>query len=129
MRKLLYVFVAMLALGCSSAHPEEAAAEAAKTYYKLLADGSPDRFLEGKIGADSLPEGYCQQLLEVYRQYLSDIQEKHGGFKEITVSPNVGRRDTALNLVYAFLLLSFNDSIEEEITVPMVEQDGQWLMK
>ncbi len=129
MRKLMFVFIAMLALGCSSAQPEEEAAEAAKDYYKLLAEGSPDRFLEGKIAVGSLPEGYCEQLVEVFRQHLSEIKEKHGGIKDVAVSPNVGRRDTTLNLVYAFLLLSYSDSTQEEITVPMVEQDGQWYMK
>jgi len=129
MRKLLFVFVAMLVQGCSSAQPEEVAAETAMGFYKLLAEGSPDKFLDGKLAADSLPEGYSEQLEKVYRQYLSEIQEKHGGIKEVSISPNVGRTDTTLNLVYAFLLLSYNDSTQEEITVPMVEHDGQWFMK
>ena len=53
----------------------------------------------------------------------------HGGISEVRISPNVGRRDTTLQLTYAFLLLCFADSTQEEIVVPMVEKDGQWYMK
>jgi len=129
MRKLVYIFLALLVIGCSSQSAEEKAAEAAKTYYENLAKDFPEGFLEGKLGVDSLPAEYCEQLLDVYRQYVSEVEEKHGGIRSVSVSANVGRRDTILNVVYAFLLLSFNDSTQEEILVPMVEQNGRWLMK
>ena len=32
-------------------------------------------------------------------------------------------------VVYAFLLLQFRDSTQEEIVVPMVERDGEWVLK
>ncbi len=129
MRRLIYFFLALLAFGCSSLPPERKAAEAAKAYYENLAKDFPEGFMEGKLGVDSLPADYCEQLLDVYRQYISEIGEKHGGIKEVSVSANVGRRDTTLNIMYAFLLLSYNDSTQEEISVPMVEQNGRWLMK
>ncbi len=129
MRNLLYVFLVLLTIGCSSEQPEKAAAEAAKSFYERLVQGFPEGFLEGKLGVDSLPTAYCEQLIEVYRQYLSDVQEKHRGIQQVSVSPNVGHRDTTLHVVYAFLLLSYNDSTQEEISVPMVERNGQWLMK
>ena len=58
-----------------------------------------------------------------------ETKDKHNGLNEVQVSDNVARRDTSLNLTYAFLLLCYGDSTEEEITVPMVKHDGQWLMK
>ena len=36
---------------------------------------------------------------------------------------------TTFHVVYAFLLLSYGDSTQEEITVPMVNVDGDWKMK
>ena len=94
-----------------------------------MLEGFPDGFLEGKAGYDSLPADYRQQLMKANEQYLQDIQQHHEGLHAVAISPNVGRRDSTLHLVYAFLLLSYNDSTQEEITVPMVEVDGKWKMR
>ena len=119
----------LTATGCSQPSPEQKAAEAAQHYYQLLADGDVVRFLEGKSAVDSLPGDYCEQLLAVYRQYLADVRDKHGGISHISVSPQVARRDSTLGLTHAFLLLHFRDSLQEEIAVPMVERDGEWRMR
>lgn len=94
-----------------------------------LTDGCPDDFVDGKVGADSMPAGYRAQLLKACEQYMAKLAGQHGGVREVCVSANVGRRDTAQHLTYAFLLLCFNDSAQEEITVPMVEVDGVWKMR
>ena len=60
---------------------------------------------------------------------MADMVSKHGGLTDVAVSPNIGRRDTSIHVTYAFLLLSFRDSTQEEIAVPMVEVDGEWRMK
>jgi hypothetical protein len=116
-------------LGCSSSTPEEQAARAARAYYQHLIDDRPAEFLQGKADADSLPDSYRAQLLMAINQYRADMLDKHNGLNEVRVSDNVARRDTSLHLTYAFLLLCYGDSTQEEITVPMVERDGQWLMK
>lgn len=118
-------------VACNSASPEQQAAESAKEYYDLLMEGDAVRFLEQKAGADTLPADYGEQLLAAVRQYQADIQLKHGGLREVSISENVGRSDTVNGcpIVHAFLLLSYADSTQEEITVPMVERDGRWLMK
>ena len=126
---LLVVSPLLFGVACNSASPEQRAAQAAKTYYDRLAEGYAEGFLEGKVAVDSLPAHYLDALLPVYRQYVSEVNEKHGGIREVRISPNVGRRDSTLQLTYAFLMLCYADSTEEEITVPMVEVDGQWLMK
>lgn len=120
---------AALFMACSSVTPEEQAAKAAKSYYDLLVDGQVETFLEGKVGSNSLPNDYMEQLVKAHRQYLSDIKEKHGGLREVLVSPNVAHCDSSLHLTYAFLLLCYGDSAQEEVTVPMVEVDGEWRMK
>ena len=57
------------------------------------------------------------------------MESQHGGLQSVAISSNVGRSDSTLRLTYAFLLLSFRDSTQEEISVPMVERNGEWLMK
>ena len=129
-KHLLYTLLAITALACSSETPEERAAKAALSYYHHLAEGRPAAFLEGKAGTDSLPADYRQQLMAACQQYLTDMTNKHGGISHVEISPNGGRRDSSLQVTYAFLLLSFADSTQEEITVPMVEAPGgQWLMR
>jgi len=128
-KTIVAVLLAAILGACSKPSPEQQAAEAAQQYYQLLANGDVVRFLEGKIASDTLPGDYCEQLLAVYRQYLSDVNEKHGGISQVAISPNVGRADSTLQLTYTFLLLHFRDSTQEEITVPMVEHDGLWRMR
>ena len=119
----------LIVLCACSSTPEEQAARAARGYYQCLIDDRPEEFLQGKANADSLPDSYRAQLLKAINQYRAEMLDKHNGLNEVQVSDNVARRDTSLNLTYAFLLLCYGDSTEEEITVPMVKHDGQWLMK
>ena len=116
-------------MGCSGSSSEQQAAEAAQGYYQRLLDGYPDGFLAGKAAYDQLPADYRDQLVKANEQYMKDIQQKHNGLRSVVVSPNVGRKDSTLHVVYAFLLLSYGDSTEEEVTVPMVQVDGEWKMK
>ena len=138
MRKLLALACSLLAVGCwvscsEKLSPEQAAAEAALSYYQRLVDGYPDGMVAAKADADSLPDELRQQLVKAYRQYVADMQHQHGGLKSVSISSNVGKCDTLTAqtspLVYAFLLLTFADSTQEEICVPMVERDGDWLMR
>lgn len=130
MRKLLYVACLVAALSaCSNGTSEQAAAEAAKSYYGQLREGYYEGFLEGKAGIDSLPADYCEQLLDVCRHYMDDLVRKHQGISEVRISENVGRTETSLHLTHAFLLLCYGDSTQEEITVPMIEVGGVWKMK
>ena len=133
MSKKAYLIAGLMALiglvGCNEVSPEQQAAEAAKAYYTRLLEGAPEGFLSGKVDYDSLPADYRRQLLKAHEQYMQDMQQHHEGLRAVTISPNVARRDTTLHLVYAFLLLSYNDSTQEEITVPMVEVNGEWKIK
>ena len=125
---LFFIFYLLFSVACNTT-PEEQAARAARAYYQHLIDDRPAEFLQGKADVDSLPDSYRAQLLMAINQYRADMLDKHNGLNEVRVSDNVGRRDTSLHLTYAFLLLCYGDSTQEEITVPMVERDGRWLMK
>ena len=136
-RVFIFLFFSSFILftSCSDQIPEWKAASAARDYYELLAQGDAVRFLEHKAGIDTLAADYGEQLLAAVRQYQRDIQQKHGGLQQVRVSDehyvHDGEqcRDTTLQTTYAFLILCYADSTEEEVMVPMVERDGEWLMK
>ena len=116
-------------VGCQEVSLEQQAAEAAQSYYQRLLDGYPDGFLAGKAAYDEMPADYRDQLVKANEQYMKDVEQKHNGLRSVVVSPNVGRIDSTLHVVYAFLLLSYGDSTKEEVTVPMVQLDGDWKMR
>ncbi len=116
-------------VGCQEVSLEQQAAEAAQSYYQRLLDGYPDGFLAGKAAYDEMPANYRDQLVKANEQYMKDVEQKHNGLRSVVVSPNVGRIDSTLHVVYAFLLLSYGDSTKEEVTVPMVQVDGDWKMR
>ena len=116
-------------MGCHEMSSEQQAAEAALSYYQRLLENYPDGFLAGKAGYDELPSDYRKQLVKANEQYMKDMQQKHEGLRAVSVSPSVGRTDSTLHVVYAFLLLSYGDSTQEEVVVPMVQVDGEWKMR
>ena len=125
----------LLATACSRLSPEEQATEAALNIYQQLLKGDTAEFLNGKALIDSLPAGRSLQQKLAFRQYVKDISQKHGGLQDVSRSSNAARYDTIAaaapfnHFVHVFLMLSFNDSTREEITVPMVFVNDEWKMK
>ena len=119
--------ILLLFLACSGPSPEELASLAAKGYYDHLLKGEYTLFLEGKSGADSLPDAYREQLLTTYRQFMALQDKNHHGIREVRISN--ARTDTLLKYTNVFLVLCFGDSTNEEVVVPMVEHEGRWRMK
>ena len=126
MRSLLFLAVSVILAACSSTTPEEAAAESAKACYDLLVEGDAVRFLERKAGVDTLSADYGEQLLAAVRQYQRDIEQKHGGLREVRIADDQSAFSTSQ---LSTLILFFADSTQEAIAVPMVERNGEWLMK
>lgn len=121
---------AFLLAACSKApasSPEELASASAKSSYEALYNHHPELFLNGRAGANEMPQSYRHQLLDAYRLHTKEVDGKHQGVKRITVSH--AQRDSTLQLIQVFLMLEYGDSTREEIVVPMVEHHGQWLMK
>lgn len=128
MKDLLWAIVALLiVVACSGATPEEMASLAAKGYYDHLIHGEYEQFLEGKNGADSLPDDYREQLLTGYRQFMAQQERAHKGIREVRVSN--AKTDSLAGYTSVFLILCYGDSIDEEIVVPMVNHQGRWRMK
>ena len=124
---LAFLLAFLLCMACANPSPEELASMAAKGYYMHLVNGEYEAFLEGKIGTDSLPDDYREQMLTCYRQFMAQQNQDHHGILDIRVA-NV-TTDTALNYTNVFLVLCYGDSVNEQIVVPMVERNGSWRMK
>ncbi|MBO7116398.1 MAG: hypothetical protein J6V87_05055 [Prevotella sp.] len=128
-KTIVWCLVGMLAFSCSQPEltQEELAGHAAKEYYDRLIAGDYEAFLSGKADTDSLPADYRAQLLRAYELYKQELDQTHEGIAEVTISN--ARCDSTQQLMHAFLLLHFKDSVKEEITVPMVQREGQWKMR
>ena len=128
-KTIVWCLTGMLAFSCSQPEltQEELAGHAAKEYYDRLIAGDYEAFLSGKADTDSLPADYRAQLLKAYELYKQELDQTHGGIAEVTISN--ARCDSTQQLMHAFLLLHFKDSVKEEITVPMVQREGQWKMR
>ena len=124
---LLLLSVAVAVVACGDLSPEEAASLAAKGYYQHLVAGEYEQFLQGKNGADALPDDYREQLLTACKQFVIQQRQAHGGISAVRVSNAVS--DTTLHYTSVFLVLQYADSVSEEIVVPMVETGGRWRMK
>ena len=128
MRKLPLILLMVLLAACSGPSKEEMASLAAKGYYEHLIKGETEQFLAGKVGADSLPKSYRSQLLDAYRQFVAQQEQKHLGIQEVLVVR--AQTDSLADYTNVFLTLCFGDSTNEEIVVPMVEQgEGHWRMR
>ena len=90
-----FILALLLCMACANPSPEEMASIAAKGYYTHLVNGEYEAFLEGKDGADSLPDAYREQLLTSYRQFMAQQNRDHHGILDIRVSNAM--TDTTLN--------------------------------
>ena len=131
MRKSLLLLISLMLLigGCSQQEqsPEEQAGMAAKEYYDRLLAEDYEGFLSGKADMDSVPDDYRAQMVTACKQYKQTLEQMHEGLSTVTLSN--AKCDSTQQLMHAFLLLHFKDSVKEEITVPMVQRDGQWKMR
>ncbi len=126
---LLQMAVVVLFVSCGGeVSPQELAAVSAKGYYEHLISGEYEAYLSGVNMADSLPGGYREQLLTNARQFMARQKEEHGGITGVSV---VGAStDSVAGHTNVFLLLSFADSLREEVVVPMLEvRPSEWRMK
>lgn len=130
MRAVAVLFAALLLSVASCGEKEsadDAAARAAKTYYEHLMSGRYEEFLAGVSGTDSLPAAYREQLLTNVRQFAGQQKTEHGGICGVDIASF--KVDSVAGYTNVFLIVTFGDSLREEVAVPMVESGGRWLMK
>ena len=128
MKKLLYLFVAMVIVACTSSLDQgEVAARAAKEYYGYLLQGNIASFVDGHYRPDSIPDTYREQLIANTKMYVNQQNEEHRGIKDIRIVD--AKTDMQKHAANVFLVLSYGDSTSEEIVVPMVESGGVWYLR
>ena len=106
---------------------EDIAAKAAKAYYDSLLSGGYAYFSSGCVGTDSLPLHYREQLQVNAKQYILELKKLHNGINEVKIV--TAKTDSVTKVTNVFLTLCFGDSVNEEIVVPMLEENGVWKMK
>ena len=115
-------------MGCSEKpSPEAAAMDAAQQYYESMVEGDYDAYLAGRADMEQMPASYREQLATSYKQFMTQHTEVHGAIASVKASRAIN--DNSLQLMQVFLLVSYADSTQEEIVVPMVEREGEWKMK
>lgn len=107
--------------------PEILASEAAQASYSALYRGRVAAFLEGRVHANQMPEGYREQLLDAYSQHVDEVKAQHQGV--VDVKATRAEMDTSLGVMQVFLTLTYGDDTKELIVVAMVEDHGEWKMK
>ena len=131
MRNAILLLLATVLCACSAPPPqptdEELAATAACTAYQSLYGGRTEVFLHARAGAEGHTPQYAEQLLAACNQHVASVKRLHGGVSQVNVSRVVA--DSTLHLMQVFLLLSYGDSTQEEMVVPMVKESGEWKMK
>ena len=132
MKKILYIAIALFALvscskSASNAKPDELAARAAKLYYENLLHGKCEAYIDGFYRPDSIPASYREQLIVSAKQYVGQMKKDHQGL--VSVETAGARVDTAKHVGEAYLLLGFGDKTKEEVVVPLVLHDGNWMLR
>lgn len=126
---ILVFFSAAVCISCSheEAKPDFAAAEAAKEYYDSLNNGGHEYFTSMSLPGERIPDSYREQLVANTKMYLAGLRKDHKGISEVRIvdCKNNPRQSTA----EAYLLLCFDDSVKEEVVVPMVKRNGRWMMR
>jgi uncharacterized protein YdiU (UPF0061 family) len=129
---VIWAVTALLMIACGEKlTPEEKAMNDAKEvvqdrYDDLLA-GRYASFLSGRVGVDSLPEDYREQLVASCAQFMAVQKKVHGGVNSFLARD--AQIDSTQHLIQVFLQLNYADSTQEVIVVPMVEHNGKWKMK
>ena len=134
MRHIIYLITTLCCLvlaSCgnkaSNVSPDEMASRAAKLYYENLLHGKCEAYVDGFYRPDSIPASYREQLIVSAKQYVGQMKKDHQGL--VSVETAGARVDTAKLVGEAYLLLGFGDKTKEEVVVPLVLHDGNWMLR
>lgn len=134
MRRILTGLFAVLLLCCTDQtktlpvdDETRAGGVALECYRALYIQNKPEKFIRGRVIADSINEEQRQQLIMFYKQHVLKTERQRGVVRNIDFSH--AEPDTALHTMQVFLKMTYDDASQEEIVVPMVEKNGEWRMK
>ncbi len=98
----------------------------AEEYFSYLVDGKYEDYVRGMVDADSMPELYRSQLVDMVAQFSAQQQKCHGG-----ISFARAMADSLSDSIHAhvFLDVHFGDSTVERVGMPLRYQNGRWKME
>lgn len=128
----LQIMLACMAMAlCMACHngrlsrEERRVRKAAERCYASLAKGRAEKFVKRIAYADSMSEGYRQEMIDLVSEHVHNLKQQHGELQSVKAVGQVVEDEQA----QVFLQLSFADSTCEEVGVPMVKVGGKWLMQ
>ena len=120
---LVLVLTACQADGLS--REQRAVRKAAERDYALLIKGDYDEFVGEIAYADQMSKEYRAQMADLVHEHVASLSRQHGG---LVSAKAVG--DTIDNeQAHVFLQLIFADETSEEVGLPMVKVEDDWLMQ
>ena len=124
---ILALCLAALSLVASCGGRKTDAVSAAVSYYEALIDSDFVAYTDGMAGKAQLPEDYHQQFVRLTQSFAAKMNKEHGGLCSVSSGKSI--ENDKGDMANVFLELTFRDSTKEEVLVPMVLCDGQWMMK
>jgi len=126
---LALLLAGFIAVGCRPAvSREEQAMQAAVDIYHDLLQGRYDNVVAQRADYDHFPKAFRGELTEAVAQSHHRMEHTDHGRISV-VKPGHANFDSVGQQMMVFLIIEYADSVAEEILVPMVERDGQWLLK
>lgn len=131
MKKLALLFLLLVSF-TSACHRDkdaithERVRQVAEQYFSYLVDGKYDKYVEGMVDADSMPDRYRSQLADMVAQFVALQKSNHGG-----LAFACAMADSLPDSIHAhvFLDVHFADSTVERIGMPLRYQNGRWKME
>lgn len=118
------LFFLLLLTACSG-DDHSRVRRAAEKDYEYLQKGKYEKFVAEIAYADSMPEDYRAQMVDLVHEYAEQLNRQHGGMTDIAAV-----NDTILgDLAHVYLQITFTDSTSEEVGVPMVKVGKKWKMQ
>ena len=127
---LFFLLLLLLSVGCrrqGDRFSHTSAREAAERIYACLLEGRYDDYVMSRNGADSLPQAYRTQLVDLAAQFMERQRAIRGGI--LSASATVDTLMEADSSARIYMDVVFADSLSEQVSLSLLFRDGRWKMK
>jgi len=119
--------LAWCAAGCDKTDPAQVAAHTAKCYYDYLLEGKYGDFVAGIHHDGDMSGAYRAQMEANAKMFMAQLKTWRSGL--VAVDIDSAGVDSEEKCADVYLVFHYGDSTQERLLVPMVEDDGLWLMR
>ena len=120
----------LLIVGCNREgdhYTHRSVRQAAERFYAHLIEGRYDDYVSARYDADSLPQAYRSQLIDLAAQFMAQQRKTRGDILSATaMADTLIEADSSARVR---LDLVFADSLREEISIALVFRNEKWKMK